>query len=193
VIPDNFSTPTPEPADRVGRPMFSELQIQRRTSQLAREIADDFDGREMVVIAVLKGAFVFAADLIRRLNKLGAKPMIDFIHAASYGSGTVSSGKVAISHDVTIPLVGRDVLLIDDIIDSGRTLAKIRDHLLEKGAASVKCCALLDKPSRREVNFTPEFVGFRIPDRFVVGYGLDYDERYRYLPYITDLKAEGDP
>ncbi len=171
--------------ERVGRPLFSELEIQHRTSQLAKQIALDFQEHDTVVIAVLKGAFVFAADLVRRLSKLDIHPKIDFIRASSYGSKTETSGEVIIEMDATIPLTGKHVLLVDDIIDSGFTLDKIRNHLIKKGVSSVKSCVLLNKPSRREVDFKPDYIGFEIPDYFVVGYGLDYDERYRYLPYIT--------
>ena len=171
--------------DRVDRPLFSELEIQHRTSQLAKQIAVELNGQEIIVVAVLKGAFVFAADLVRRLSKLDVHPKIDFIRTSSYGSKTETSGEVIIEMDVSIPLEGKHVLLVDDIIDSGYTLAKIRTHLDSKGVSAVKSCVLLNKPSRRKVTFVPDFVGFEIPDYFVVGYGLDYDEQYRYLPYIT--------
>lgn len=174
-----------EELDRLGRPLFSELEIQHRTSQLARQIAKELNGLEIIVIAVLKGSFVFAADLLRRLSKLDVHPKIDFIQTSSYGSNTETSGDVIIKMDVSIPLEGKHVLLVDDIIDSGYTLAKIRDHLGSKGISSVRSCVLLNKPSRRRVEFEPDYVGFDIPDYFVVGYGLDFDEQYRYLPFIT--------
>ena len=187
VKPDGTSLQTVNLTNRIGQPLISELQIQRRTSQLARQIAIDYQNREMVVIAVLKGAFVFTADLLRRLNKLGAEPFIDFIRASSYGAGTTTSGELKIGMDVTSPLKNNHVLLVDDIVDTGLTMTRLCDHMTGKGAASVKCCALLDKPSRREVKFVPDYVGFEIPDLFVVGYGLDFNEKYRYLPYITVL------
>jgi len=180
--------------DRIGQPLISELHIQQRTSQLAKQIASDFRNKEIVVVIVLKGAFVFASDLLRRLNNAELRPLVDFVRASSYGSGTDSGGSVEFSLDVSIPLEGRDVLLIDDIADSGGTLTLLRDRLYSRGACSVKCCVLLDKPSRRKVEFQPDYVGFEIPDRFVVGYGLDFDERFRCLPYIIKLEnIEGSP
>ena len=174
--------------DRIGQPLISELHIQQRTSQLAKQIASDFRNKEIVVVVVLKGAFVFASDLLRRLNNSGIRPLVDFVRASCYGSGTDPGHSVEFSLDVSIPLEGRDVLLVDDIADSGRTLTLLRDRLYNRGAGSVKCCVLLDKPSRRKVEFQPDYIGFEIPDRFVVGYGLDFDERFRCLPYIIKLE-----
>ena len=171
------------------QPLITELEIRRRTAQLAQQVAADYREREFVVVIVLKGAFVFASDLVRRMFDQGGTPEIDFIQAASYGKGDRSSGKVEIKHDVTIPLKGRDVIIVDDIVDSGRTMVQLRKHLAAKGAASVRCCVLLDKPSRREVEFTPDYIGFEVPDQFVVGYGMDYGERYRNLPFISTISA----
>lgn len=135
----------------------------------------------------MKSAFVFIADLTRRLSERGMEPELDFIRAASYGSGTTSSGQVRILLDITLDLDDRDVLLIDDIADSGLTLDHISKHLHQKGAKSVTSCVLLDKPTRRKLPFKPDYIGFTIPDLFVVGYGIDYDEQYRYLPFIGYL------
>ena len=168
-------------------PLITELEIRLRVSQIAEAIARDTNVRGLIVVAVLKGAFMFLADLLRRLADLGLEPRVDFIRAASYGSGTRSSGRVKISLDCASPVRGRAVLLVDDIVDSGRTLAHLQRHLKAKGAARVLTCVLLDKASRREVKFQPDYVGFEIPDRFVVGYGMDFDERYRYLPFIGIL------
>ncbi len=175
------------------KPSITELEIRRRTAQLAQQITSDFQRREFVVVIILKGAFIFAADLLRRMFEHDGTPEIDFIRAASYGAGDRSSGQVKIELDVTIPIKDRDILLVDDIVDSGRTLSLLRDHLTSRGAASVHSCVLLDKPSRREVEFTPDYVGFEIPDQFVVGFGLDYGERYRYLPFVAVIETEGDP
>ena len=179
------------------RPFISELQIRLRTAQLAELVARELDVKGLVVIVVLKGAFIFAADLTRRLYDQGITPELDFIRAASYGAGDKSSGTVETTLDVSTDLKNRPVLLVDDIVDSGRTLAHIKQHLLNLGAKTVKSCVLLDKPSRREIEFEADWVGFKIPDIFVVGYGMDHAERYRYLPYITfiqraDSKSEPD-
>ena len=173
------------------KPIISELQLRHRTAQLAEKIGREYRDKEPIIVVVLKGAFVFAADLVRRLYEYDLKPDLDFIRAFSYGSDDKSSGRVAVELDVSIDLKGRQVLLIDDIVDSGRTLAHLKQHLLSKGAAEVKCCVMLDKPSRREVQFSPDWVGFEIADVFVVGYGMDYAERYRYLPYITAVDQAG--
>ncbi len=172
----------------IGKSLISELEIQYRTAQLAKQIADDFRKDDLIIIAVLKGAFMFTADLIRRLSKYGVHHELDFIKASSYGNSTESSGKIKIETDVQMDLRNANVLLVDDIIDTGNTLSYIRDYLYRKNAKTVKTCVLLDKPSRRTVNFQPDYIGFEIPDHFVVGYGLDYAEMYRCLPYIAELK-----
>lgn len=166
-------------------PLLSEGEIERRVGQLAEQLAKDYAGRDLLVVGVLKGAFIFLADLLRRLNKLGLNPQVDFIRAASYGADTRSSGWVKVFLDVSLPVEGRDVLVVDDIVDSGRTLGHICERLRGLGAASVRCCVLLDKPARREVPFHPDYVGFEIPDRFVVGYGLDKAELWRGMPDIA--------
>jgi hypoxanthine phosphoribosyltransferase len=172
------------------QPLISELEIRHRTSQLAEEIAKDFAGKDLVVVVVLKGAFMFATDLLRLLHQKGAMPDMDFIRAASYGSDDLSSGKIKLQLDVSIALDNRSVLLVDDIADTGQTLKNLSDHLKKKGSASVATCVLLDKPSRRQVKFNPEYTGFVIPNEFVVGYGLDYAEKYRSLPYITTVHSK---
>jgi len=169
----------------MGQHLISELEIQRRIVQLAQRIAKDYDGQEFVIVAVLKGAFMFAADLVRLLTKQGSKAEIDFICAASYGSDVQSSGDVQIKLDVEVTIKEKHILIVDDIIDTGYTLSKIYKYLLKKGAVDVRTCVLLDKPSHREVEFKPEYIGFEIPDYFVIGYGLDCAERGRCLPYIT--------
>lgn len=166
-------------------PLISEIEIQHRTVELARRIASDINSDEIVIISVLKGAFMFTADLIRRLAKYMHYIQLDFIRAKSYGDSTKSSGNLIIETDTTIDLAGKCVLIVDDIIDTGNTLSKLTVHLRDKGAGEIKTCVLLDKPSRREVVFKPDYVGFDIPNHFVVGYGLDFAEKYRSLPYIT--------
>lgn len=155
--------------------------IRLRVSELAEAIDRDYAGRELLVIGVLKGAFVFLADLIRSLH---IPVSVDFVVVSSYGSGQKSSGKFLIKKDIHTRIAGRDVLIVEDILDTGITLSGLVDVLQKRDPASLKVCVLLDKPSRRAVSFVADYVGFSIPDRFVVGYGLDYDEKYRYLPDV---------
>jgi len=175
---------------RFGRHYISELQIQLRCLQLAQEIAGDYGGKSLMVIAVLKGAFMFAADLVRRLWKHDLNPELDFIRASSYGSGTVPQGEVRIHFDVERDLSNMDVLLVDDIIDTGETIRCVHEYLASKNPKSLRTCVLLNKPARRKVEFQPEYVGFEIPNFFVVGYGLDFNEKYRCLPYLTRLNED---
>jgi len=176
----------------VSRPFISDIQIQRRVAQLAGEIVRDLSGSSLTVVAILKGSFIFAADLTRRLSNLGLTPAVDFIRAASYGDKDRSSGEVKILWDVTMPLEGRNVLLIDDIIDTGRTMSCLYSYLLERKPRLLRTCCLLDKSSRREVKFNPDYIGFVIPDFFVVGYGLDFADSQRCLPYITERQNDDD-
>lgn len=173
------------------KPYISELNIHLRTANLAARIAADFAGREMATIIVLKGAFVFASDLLRRLAIQGLTPAVDFLRAASYGESDQSSGKVSLQLDLSLDLRGKDVLLIDDICDTGLTLGYLVEHIYRKQPSSVRTCVLVDKPSRRETEFTPDYIGFEIPNMFVVGYGLDYAEEFRCLPYIASLELPG--
>lgn len=168
--------------------LYSELQIRHRTNQLAGQIARDYRDKDIVAVIVLKGAFMFAADLLRRLYDQDLNPDVDFVRAASYGDSDTSRGHVEISLDVSIDLKDRLVLIVDDITDTGRTLAHLSKHLTEKGARAVKSCVLLNKSSRREMEFRPDYSGFEVPDVFVIGYGMDYAERYRYLPFTAALE-----
>ena len=161
--------------------LFTEEQIQNRLAELAREIERDYQGKDVLIIAVLKGAVMVLSDLVREL-KFHAH--IDFMAVSSYGSSTKSSGVVRIVKDLDAEIAGRHVLIVEDIIDSGNTLSKVREILSLREPKSLAICTLLDKPSRREVNVPVEYVGFAIPDEFVVGYGIDYAQRYRHLPYI---------
>ncbi|MHA1571092.1 MAG: hypoxanthine phosphoribosyltransferase [Alphaproteobacteria bacterium] len=163
--------------------LFSADQIASRLDELAESLAKRLPS-EIVVVPLLKGSFMFAADLMRMLHKHGLTCRVEFITVSSYGNDTTSSGELKISSDLPEDLVGNIVLLIDDILDTGRTLHWTHDNLLAAGAAEIVTCVLLDKPSRRIVPFEADFVGFTIPDRFVVGYGIDYAQRYRELPYI---------
>lgn len=167
--------------------LFTADQIQQRVDALVTEMQGQLRGDNVVMIGILRGSFIFLADLVRDLYPHDVHPKIDFITVESYGSGTVSSGEVRIIKELRLDVTGADVVLVDDILDSGRTLTFASNHLRGLGARSIKTCALLDKPDRRAVPFEADYVGFRIPDHFVVGYGLDYDSRYRELPYIAKV------
>lgn len=169
--------------------LFGEAELHARVEQLAQAI-DAVLPQRFTLVGLLKGSFVFVADLARALSKAGAQPRIEFMRVSSYGSGMASSGIVSLMGDAPDGVKGEPVLLVDDIQDTGRTLAFTRDFLLERGASRVWTCTLLDKPSRREVTSGEvDFVGFTIPDVFVVGYGIDYAERYRELPFIGRVES----
>lgn len=165
------------------RPLFSADEIARRNGELAAAIAAS-SGEDLLVIAILRGSFVFAADLIRALHGAGMSPAIEFLQLTSYRSGQVSTGQVQIGRDIDSDARGRDILLIDDILESGRTLAFAKDLLAARGARRVRCCVLLEKPGKRAVTIEPDFVGFACPDHFVVGYGMDIGHSFRELPYV---------
>lgn len=161
--------------------MFTEEQIREKVIELGKQIENDYRGEEILVVGILKGANVFTCDLIRQID-LDVK--IDFMSVSSYGSGTESSGTVRILKDLDTDIKGRNVLIVEDIIDSGRTLSNLVKELQIREPKSLKLCTLLDKPSRRVVDVDVEYVGFEIEDKFIVGYGIDYAEKYRNLPYI---------
>ncbi len=163
-------------------------QIARRLRELGRQISSDYRTSSPHLIAVLKGAWVFMADLVRQLE---VDVTVDFLGIASYGSSSQSSGEVRITKDLEQSVAGRDVLLVEDIVDTGLTLRYLVDTLRARQPASLKVCALLDKPARRRVRISLDYYGFIIPNAFVVGYGLDYQERYRGLPYVGVLEVEG--
>lgn len=168
--------------------LFQAEEIAARVETLAREVAASF-GSELLIVALLKGSVVFTADLLRALHRQGVHPRIDFMTMSSYGTGSTSSGTVKMTRDISEPVQGLEVLLVDDILESGRTLATAREIMLQRGAARVGICVLLEKPDKRAVEIEAEHVGFVIPDHFVVGYGLDYAHYYRELPYIGVLKT----
>ncbi len=167
--------------------LITEEQLQRRVRELAAEISAAYADKEPLLVAVLKGGVVFMADLMRHLTIHHA---IDFMATSSYGAATESSGVVRILKDLEEPIEGLDVLVVEDIVDSGNTLDYLRRLLLARNPASLRIVALLSKPSRRCVDVPIDWIGFEIPDRFVVGYGLDFAERYRNLPFIAVLKPE---
>jgi len=167
-------------------PMISAECIDTRISELARAIEADFTGETLTVVCTLRGAVMFFSDLVKKLT---IPIKMDFIEASSYGDGQSTSGVVKIHKDLTNPITGEHVLLVEDIIDSGVTLHQLVQHLQRQMPKSLKLCALLDKPSRRIIQgVNADYVGFEIPDEFVLGYGLDYQQRYRNLPYIASMK-----
>jgi hypoxanthine phosphoribosyltransferase len=169
--------------DTTIRVLFDADQIAARNIALAGEIKAAAP-QQLLVIAVLKGSFVFAADLLRALHAVGLAPEVEFISLSSYREGTVSSGTVTILHDVESDVRGRDVVLVDDILESGRTLAYAKDLFAARGAKRVLTCVLLEKPGKRAVSLDPDFVGFICPDLFVVGYGMDVAHAFRQLPFV---------
>jgi hypoxanthine phosphoribosyltransferase len=167
-------------------PLLSADRIAARTREIGAQITRDYGGGSLVLVSVLKGSFVFAADLARAIE---CRVRIDFLGVRSYGAGTESSGVVQITHDLSRPIEGDDVLIVEDIVDTGLTIAHLVALLGTRGPKSVRVCALLHKPSRSQISVPLDYVGFTIEDRFVVGYGLDFDERYRNLPYIGVLDS----
>jgi hypoxanthine phosphoribosyltransferase len=165
----------------------SEEQLKERIADLGRQITRDYAGKEPIFVGVLKGCFIFMADLVRACD---VKCTVDFMVVSSYGSGTVSTGAVKIEKDLSQNIEGRDVIIVEDILDSGNTLSYLREYMEAQKPASIRIVTLMDKPERRTADVTADYVGFTIPDAFVVGYGLDYDQRYRNLPYIGVLKPE---
>ena len=167
--------------------LYTEEQIQERVRELGAEIAEQFAGRQPLFVGILKGSVIFLADLIR------ACPLrcdLEMMAVSSYGNATASSGRVRINYDLQQDIRGRDLILVEDILDSGNTLSFLKEYLNTKGAASITIVTLLDKPSGRQKAVTADYVGFTVPDAFVVGYGLDYAQFYRNLPYIGILKPE---
>ena len=174
--------------DDIKNILVSEEALKAKVAELGAQISRDYEGKNLVLVSILKGSVVFMGDLMKKLT---IPVEIDFMRVSSYGGETVSSGHVNIILDLMREDLAKcDLIVIEDIIDSGRTLSYLIDYLKLKGARSVKTCTLLDKPSRRVVDFTPDYTGKIIPDEFVVGYGLDYDEKFRALPYIGVLKPE---
>lgn len=162
--------------------MLSQEQIAARVKELAKQIDKDYADKPLVLVVVLKGSFVFAADLCRAVS--GTNLRIEFLGVRSYGEGTETSGVVQITQDLSKPIAGEDVLIVEDIVDTGLTIAHLMDLFRTRGPRSVRVCALLHKPARARVSVSIDYLGFTIEDKFVVGYGLDFAEKYRNLPYI---------
>ena len=171
----------------IERVLFTEEALRARVGELAQQINRDLAGKEPVLISVLRGSFIFMADLVRAIE---LPCRVDFMAVSSYGSGTTSSGQVKITKDLSENIEGRDIVVVEDILDSGSTLAYLLQILQARRPASIRLCTLLDKPSRRVKPVQADYVGFPVEDLFVVGYGLDYAERYRNLPYIGVLKPQ---
>jgi hypoxanthine phosphoribosyltransferase len=165
--------------------LISKDRLKKRVKELAREISKDYEGKNPIIVAILKGSFVFLADLIREIR---IPHEIDFISVASYGSRKKASGVVRLLKDLNTNIEGKDVIIVEDIIDSGLTLNYIRNNLLTRNPKSLEVATLLNKKKTRKVKIPLSYVGFSIPDNFVVGYGLDYNERYRNLPYVAKLE-----
>ena len=167
--------------------IFSEEEIKLRIIELGAQITLDYEGKAPLLIGVLKGCFIFFADVARCID-LDCE--VRFLSASSYGFSSVTSGKVKIDKALDFEIEGRDVIIIEDILDSGVTLTTLRDFVMQRNPASLKICALLDKPSRRQIPISADYLGFECPNEFVIGYGLDYAEHYRNLPFIASLKPE---
>lgn len=161
--------------------LFSREVIDERVRALGKEISEIYKDKDLVIISLLRGSFIFCADLVREMD---IPVEIDFVTTHSYGHGEISNGNVEIVHDLRTDLKGKDVLIVDDIMDSGHTIKKVRAHLQSKEPNSVNICVMLDKPSRRQVALDPDYIGFSIDDLFIVGYGLNYGDHYRNIPYI---------
>lgn len=169
------------------RVLVTEEELKARIAEMGAELYDRFEGKDPLFLGVLKGSFVFMADLVRACQ---VKSDVEFIAVSSYQNATVSSGRVQITHDLQQDITGRHLIIVEDILDSGNTLAFLKDYMLAKGAKSITIVTLLDKPARREKAITADLSGFVVPDEFVVGYGLDYCQQYRNMPYIGVLKPE---
>lgn len=165
--------------------LISKEELAKKVQEIGAQISKDYEGKNLMMVSVLKGSVVFMADLMRAVT---VPAEIDFMSVSSYGSGAKTSGVVKIIKDLDIELAGRDLLIVEDILDSGLTLSYIKKILMERGPRSIKICTLLDKPERRKADIFADYSGFEVPDEFVVGYGLDFAEKYRNLPYIGVLK-----
>jgi len=172
--------------ETIGKILYTEDQIRERAKELGQELTEHYRGEELILVGTLKGAVVWLADLMKCID---LDTQIDFITASSYGASTSSSGIVKITKDVELDLEGRNVLIVEDIVDSGFTVSKLVEYFKDRKAKSVKVCTLLDKPSRRVADIVPDYIGFTVDDLFIIGYGLDYDQKYRNLPYISYLEG----
>ena len=166
--------------------LIDEEKLEKRVQEIATQIEEEYKGKELTLICILKGSIFFTVDLAKKIN---GDVRLEFIRVSSYNEGTESSGEIKMKLDLKDSIQGKDVIVIEDIIDTGRTLSYLIEYLKMKKPNSVKLCALLDKPDRRVVDVKVDYTGFQIPDKFVIGYGLDYDEKYRNLPYVGYIEA----
>ena len=173
--------------DEILKVLLTQEELREKVKELGRQITQDYQGKNLMIVTVLKGAVVFLADLMREID---VPAEIDFMVVSSYGAGTKSSGVVKIVKDLDVPLKDKDLLIVEDILDSGMTLSYLKELLEGREPRSIRIATLLDKPARRKVDLKADYIGYSVPDEFVVGYGLDYDEKYRNLPYIGILKPE---
>ena len=173
-------------SNTIGKILFTEEQIRNRAAEIGAQISKDYEDEEVYLVGTLRGAVVWMADLMKSITN---DTQIDFVTASSYGSGTTTSGVVKIKKDLDGDIYGKNVIIIEDIIDTGTTLKHLKKHLADRNPKSIKICTLLDKPSRRLVDIKADYVGFEIENLFVIGYGLDYDQKYRNLPYISYLEG----
>lgn len=173
--------------ETIGTVLITEEQIREKAEEIGRQISEDYAGQEIILVGILRGAVPWMADVMKRIT---LDMTIDFMAVSSYGAATKSSGVVKINKDLETDIDGKHVIIVEDIVDSGVTLNYLEGYLKSRGAASVKLCSLLDKPEGRRVDIKADYVGFTVDDRFIVGYGLDYDQRFRNLPYITWLESE---
>lgn len=171
--------------DDIERVLISEEELHEIVAKLGKQISEDYKDKNLLMVSVLKGSVIFMADLMRSIS---IPCNIDFMSVSSYGNGTKSSGVVKIIKDLDVSIEGKDLLIVEDILDSGKTLNYIQEILLARNPSSIRICTLFDKPERREVDLYAEYVGCKVPNEFIVGYGLDYNEYYRNLPYIGVLK-----
>ena len=173
--------------DEIKEVLFSEEDLQAIVSRIGKEISEDYRNKNLFLVSVLKGSLMFMADLMRAID---VPCEIDFMSVSSYGAGTTTTGAVRILKDLDASLEGKDIVVVEDILDSGVTLSYLLKHLEARNPASIRLCTLLDKPERRKMPITADYIGTTVPDQFIVGYGLDYAEKYRNLPYIGVLKPE---
>lgn len=171
---------------QVGKVLYSREEIEKRAKEIGEEITGDYQGEEVYLVGTLKGAIMWMADVMKHIN---LDCQIDFVIASSYGSGTTTSGVVKVKKDLDGDVFGKNVIIMEDIVDTGTTLSFLKKHIAERNPKSIRICSLLDKPSRRLVDIEADYIGFSIENLFVIGYGLDYDQKYRNLPYVGYLEA----
>lgn len=172
--------------DAMGTILYTEKDIQKRAKELGKQITKDYEGEELILLGTLKGAVMWMSELMKYIE---LDTRVDFVSASSYGSSTTSKGVVKITKDIDMDIYNKNVLIIEDIVDTGYTLRYLKEYLADRNPKSVKICTMLDKPSRRKEKLTADYIGFEVEDLFIIGYGLDFDQKYRNLPYISYLEA----